>query len=358
MSSTTFTNVRVFDGTGLSEPTDVHIVDGLLATAAPAEADHVDGHGATLLPGLIDGHAHIDNQKQLQRMAAAGITTVLDMAAPDPDRVRALRDLPLLPQLRSALGPASAPGAFPTARGGFAAATAVTGPEDAQRAVTAHQRAGADYLKIIVEDPRVPPHAALDVPTIAALTKAAREVGLLSVAHASAYAAVEHAVEGGVDVLTHVPIDRPIDAPLAERIAAAGIPVVPTLIMMRGVAEAVGRMRRGAVAYDRAIASIEALHAAGVVIGAGTDANTGPLNAVSYGDSLLEELDLLVGAGLSPVEALAAATSVVAGVFRLADRGAVKIGLRADLVLVDGDPTSDITAVRNVRDVRIGGAAV
>ena len=353
----TIRTVRVFDGTSVGAPTEVHIAAGHVVETAPPGADAIDAGFAVLVPGLIDAHAHVDRREQLEAMAAAGITTVLDMGAADTARLDALRSLPGLPPVRSSLAPASAPGAFPTARMGYDPTSAVTGPGDAARFVDDRIAEGADHIKIIAEDPRIPPFAALEVATIRALALAAREHGLLSVAHATSYVAVEAAVEGGVDVLTHVPIDRPIDAALAARIADAGIRVVPTLIMMRGVAENVARLRPGAVSYDHARASVLALRAAGVRIGAGTDANAGPgsINAVPHGTSLHDELDLLVEAGMTPTEALNAATRAPAEMFGLSDRGAIRPGLRADLVLLDADPTEHITAARHVRRSWIAG---
>jgi imidazolonepropionase-like amidohydrolase len=91
---------------------------------------------------------------------------------------------------------------------------------------------------------------------------------------------------------------------------------------------------------------------------AGTDANDGPHGGflALHGASIHRELVLLTQAGLTPAEALAAATSVPAHHFGLADRGRVLPGLRADLVLVDGDPTADITATRAITDVWRRGA--
>ena len=82
-----------------------------------------------------------------------------------------------------------------------------------------------------------------------------------------------------------------------------------------------------------------------VPILAGTDA---PVPGTTYGASLHGELALLVRSGLSPVQALAAATSVPAQVFGLKDRGRIRSGMRADLVLVEGDPTRDIRATRKI----------
>jgi hypothetical protein len=87
----------------------------------------------------------------------------------------------------------------------------------------------------------------------------------------------------------------------------------------------------------------------------GTDA---PNPGTTHGASLHRELELLVKAGLTPTEALAAATSVPAKRFGLEDRGSIAVGKRADLVLVDGDPTKDITATRKIVGVWKTGVAV
>lgn len=77
----------------------------------------------------------------------------------------------------------------------------------------------------------------------------------------------------------------------------------------------------------------------------GTDA---PIPGTTYGASVHGEMTLLVRAGLTPFQALTAATSAPAVCFHLADRGRIRAGMRADMVLVDGDPTSDILATRNI----------
>lgn len=95
------------------------------------------------------------------------------------------------------------------------------------------------------------------------------------------------------------------------------------------------------------------MHAAGVPLLAGTDANNGPHGGflALHGASIHRELVLLTLAGLTPVQAIAAATSVPARHFGLSDRGRIASGLRADLVLVEGDPTTDITATRSITDI-------
>jgi hypothetical protein len=93
---------------------------------------------------------------------------------------------------------------------------------------------------------------------------------------------------------------------------------------------------------------------AGVRVLAGTDA---PNPGLVFGASLHKELVHLVRAGLSPAEALVAATSAPAEVFKLTDRGRLTVGARADLLLVDGDPLVDITATQRIRQTWVGGEA-
>jgi imidazolonepropionase-like amidohydrolase len=102
------------------------------------------------------------------------------------------------------------------------------------------------------------------------------------------------------------------------------------------------------------------MYRAGVPILAGTDANAaaGVPAAIRHGVSLHHELELLVEAGLSPLDALRGATSRPAHYFGLADRGLIEPGRRADLVLIDGNPLQDITATRSIRRIWCGGSEV
>lgn len=107
--------------------------------------------------------------------------------------------------------------------------------------------------------------------------------------------------------------------------------------------------------YANALETVRALKAAGVPILAGTDA---PNPGTWHGVSMHQELQLLLEAGLSPAEALAAATSVPAAKFRLADRGRIAVGQRADLLLVNGDALADIRATRDIAGIWKRGVAV
>jgi imidazolonepropionase-like amidohydrolase len=111
---------------------------------------------------------------------------------------------------------------------------------------------------------------------------------------------------------------------------------------------------RCAGSLDNAFAAVRQMRDAGVPILAGTDS---PAPGSGNGASLHQELELIVKAGLSPSEALAAATSVPARTFGLKDRGRIAPGLRADLLLVRGDPTRDITSTRDIVGVWKAGVS-
>lgn len=108
-------------------------------------------------------------------------------------------------------------------------------------------------------------------------------------------------------------------------------------------------------AIENALNSVRAFQAARVPILAGTDA---PNPSTAFGPSLHMELELLVSAGLTPSQALTAATAAPAAFLGLTDRGQVALGMRTDLVLVEGDPTQDITATRRIVAVWKNGFAI
>ncbi len=361
--TTVIVDVRVFDGHVVSDPTAVTLSGAsILGVESSAIGDPqlvVDGGGGVLLAGLIDAHVHLDGSEALQLNRRWGVTTVLDMAIHPPSLLRSLRDQPGLPDVRSAGMPASAPGGTQTTRMGFPPETALSGPHQAEAFVAARVAEGSDYLKIIVEDPRRMGLAALTQPTLDALVVAGRARGLRTVAHASSTAAERMALDAGVDVLTHAPVDADLPPELIQRAHTQHTALIPTLTMMETVVANVPQRPGGGTApdYTHCRATVADMYRRGVPVLAGTDANTAPGSPmqVPHGVSLHHELELLVDAGLTPVDAVRAATVLPARTFALDDRGRVAPGLRADLILIDGDPTIDITSTRALRAVWCAG---
>ncbi|MBB4930214.1 imidazolonepropionase-like amidohydrolase [Lipingzhangella halophila] len=198
-------------------------------------------------------------------------------------------------------------------------------------------------------DTRLP---ALEADVVSALVEAGHAAGLQAIAHVSSAAEAGLALDAGVDGLAHVYSDTGPDGhageELAARAAARGVFVVSTLVYIEALAGAGSGAAVRSDRVDNAAHAARTLHRAGVPLLAGTDATVG---APAHGESLHRELSLLSRAGLTPEETLAAATSIPADRFGLTDRGRIAPGLRADLVLVDGDPTRDIAATRSIADV-------
>lgn len=181
IAATAITIVRVFDGQRLREPATVVLEDGTISARTSADgalnADVVDGGGGTLLPGLIDTHVHVDKVSQLKASASWGVTTMLDMGNKDLANLAMLKNGQGLPTLKSAGNPASAPDSVFVRKMGFSVSTTVTGPEDAARFVAERVAEGSDYIKILVEDPKIPGTRALGAETVTALVAAAHEAG-------------------------------------------------------------------------------------------------------------------------------------------------------------------------------------
>ena len=145
---------------------------------------------------------------------------------------------------------------------------------------------------------------------------------------------------------------------------SGGTPDGPSLLQDAGVVKHVKpqfrslldvQARPSELRCDAAPQAIRQLVAAKVPVLAGTDA---PAPGLAYGASLHKELEHLVDAGLTPTAALAAATSAIARAFRMNDRGQIRTGMRADLLLVDGDPSKDVRATRNIVEIWKRGVRV
>ena len=246
----------------------------------------------------------------------------------------------------------------------------LTGPDEAAEWVKARKAEGSDWIKIIYEDGSAfgMEIASLDGETVAAVIAAAHAEGLAAVVHVSTLETALEAMAFGADGLVHVWRDEVVSEEDARRFAEADIFVVPTLSVMvsaddPAVAELVretddamlspiqrqtlaGRFAGGlAEGGEVAMENVRRLRAAGVRLVAGTDA---PNPGTGTGISMHGELRLLARAGMGSAEALAAATSVAADAFGVAERGRIAEGHLADLVLVRGDLEEDVSRSHDI----------
>jgi len=388
---TAIVNARVFDGQDVIGERNV-ILDGTqvlgVDVPVPAGAMVVDGTAATLLPGLIDSHVHTD-LAGLRDALTFGVTTELEMQGHwSPKARQQIATQDGIADLRTSGMGVRTKGGHPSEyitsgslvmRLVYPLMPSVNTPEQARRFVTKQVAAGADYIKVFIEDGSTigyPGLPMINQPTLLAAIDAAHEHGKLVVAHVTTADGTRRAIASGVGGLAHLFLDAPIPG-LIDAIAASGAFVVPTLVTLstafghdaadlaadprvyaRLSQEWLGSLRRSMNAYpqgdlDTAFTSVRALRDAGVDILAGSDVSEPlpMLGGLAHGASLHHELQLLAQAGLAPVEALRAATSVPARRFALSDRGRIAPGMRADLLLVDGDPTTTIGDTLSTRAI-------
>jgi imidazolonepropionase-like amidohydrolase len=374
-----FRNVDVFDGARVLRRTTVLVRDGMIRsvgsdTVIPPSAEIVDGEGKTLLPGLFDAHTHLGvthGEQFLRDALVFGVTTELEMGGSEArlalKQKMAAGGFVDNADLRTAGIVITVPQGHPTQMGGPAIPTLAPGA-DVQSFVDARITEGADYIKIIYEHafPTLTKQQLEDVVT------AAHRRNKLVLAHITTQRDARDAIAAGVDGLAHIFADSPPEADFAKFAAQHHVFVVPTLTVIEAVTGASDKswwqnaphvvshitpsMRStldmkvppgfGAkLKLKHAQAAVLALRRSGVPILAGTDA---PAPSLAHGLSLHRELELLVLSGLSPLEALASATSEPARAFGLHERGRIAGGRRADLLLVNGDPTVDIRATRDI----------
>jgi imidazolonepropionase-like amidohydrolase len=413
---TVLTGGMVFDGTsaGLGA---VALRDGAIEQVAygpvTVEAGEViDVSGRTVLPGLFDMHEHsrgdgapygyfsdasVTETNDKARLRS-GVTSILDVGSPArmifEHRAR-LRDGRVLGPNLFAAGPlVTAHGGHPCRNGspGGDYCVFIDDAADVATELPPLLAQEPDVIKVVIEagTPEQPlPRLSDDA--VHALGAAARADGLRMIAHVSTSADVELALDAGILLFAHIPGEDRIDRALADRLVREGAVIVPTL----AVYDSLARISTGTLedldasditddvplpvlaafedpallAYmtapetqalyagwrENALANFRTCLEAGVTMVAGTDAgNPGTF----HGRALRRELALYVENGMSPIDALAAATREPADVLGRSDLGRLEPGAIADLLIVDGDATSDIAALGSVHAVYRAGRAL
>jgi imidazolonepropionase-like amidohydrolase len=379
-------NARLIDGTGGApvERASVRIDGGRVVGVGDSSAgrppDALDLHGRTLIPGLIDAHAHLSSDvsrspgfgpapplhgelprprelgyfvlaRAARALLDAGVTTVRDVGSYDDEAI-VLREAVRLglvegPRILSCARIISA-----TAPGGAIFGTMyceADGADQMRKAVREQLRRGADYVKLMATGARSvlaedPEPAQMTAEEIHAIVDEAHRLGVRVAAHVEGLDGARLAVTEGVDTIEHgLSLHR--DPRLLAHMAERGIVLVPTLSTFHDLAERftdsfpAALVEQAKRQLDEAYQTLAAARSAGVLLAMGHDSGPPGDNAV--------ELVRMVEGGLSAGEGLVAATQGSARALGLTDVGTITPGAAADLVVVDGDPLADVRVLRD-----------
>ena len=368
----------LIDGTGAPAVPDATVVtaNGIIVAAGPssavrvpANAHRVDVHGKTIMPGLWNMHTHLHQIEWLPVYVAAGELSVRDMGNEVPFELALRRGV----QTGAAIGPTLylaglVDGGGPNA---FGAVTADT-PDEGRAVVRRYHDLGFPQIKM---------YDLLQPAVVGAITREAHRLGMTVTGHVPRALGLFATIDSGQDQIAHLAVRGVAGSDSVRRqvafVKAHGTAIDPTAswgdILLRSKDEPVDRYIPGVhdlppvleqrivtmgADVDTAVGNarrrnmlgiLRELYDAGVPLLPGTDEGV-------PGKSLYRELELYVQAGMSNMDALRAATSVSAHALRMDSvAGSIRAGLRADVIVLDGNPLDDITNIRRVRLVMKNG---
>lgn len=393
---TAFVGARLIDGTGRDPVPDAAVVvqGGRVVTVGPRTvvrlpqgATVVDLSGKTVIPGLINAHGHVGDTRgleaghysaenvlaQLGLYARYGITTVMSLGGDGEPSAR----------IRDAQHTASLDRARLYLAGSVVAAESA---EAARELVEENVALGADIIKIRVDD-NLGTSRKMTPEVYRAVIDQAHQRGKRVAAHVYYLADAKGLLRSGVDLIAHSVRDDDVDTDFFTLLKQRNVCYVPTLMrevstfvyesrpaffsdpffrreadtaVVRALADPRRQARvkadRAAQSYKRALQrakkNLKALLDAGVMIAMGTDTGP-PARFQGYFEHL--ELEQMVDAGLTPMQALVAATGDAAACLRLADLGTLERGKWADFLVLNADPLADIRNTRQLASVWIAG---
>lgn len=378
---------QVFDGENLHPGWVVRVKGDRIEAAGPASSVHtsdaksVDLPGLTLMPGLVEGHSHVllhayketswNDQvaheglalrvaratNHLRETLASGYTTIRDLGTEgagysDVELKQAVEE-GIIPGPRMLVSTRAIVATGSYAPKGFVlewhipqGAEEADGIDSLIRVVRDQIGRGADWIKLYGDyrwGPHAGSHPTFSLEEMKLAVETARSAGVPVAVHTSTPEGMRRATLAGAETIEHGNEGTP---EIFKLMAEHHVALCPTLTAGGGGVGNTGQASSGVAARHRA--SFKAALDAGVTVLSGSDVGTFPHGQSSW------ELDAMVQAGMSKIDALKSATSVAGRVLHM-DIGQVKPQMLADLIAVDGDPTDDLSALRRVKFVMKGG---
>ncbi len=352
----------LIDGTGADPLPDAALVieDGIIKAIGlnsqvdiPSNIKRIDVSGATILPGFFNAHVHqAYYEHYLKTWAQAGVTTVRDLGGNPQNNLFAFRDRvnqnPQYARLVAAGPLVTVPNGYPTVPFGGAYSFYVTSTEDARQKVNKLLDDGADLIKIALESGVIFGRtiAMLSPEEAAAIVEVAHQRGTVVSVHVSVSQDLNKALDAGVDDIAHMVVQNLPDN-LINRMIADDVYWVPTLELWYGTGY------HGTAAAN----NLRKFFKAGGKVALGTDyaGYTCPFDL----GMPIREIKWMIGAGMTPMQVIVAATKNAAHVCNLdAELGTLEVGKKADVLVVNGNPLEDIDALLNVRLVIHGGEII
>ncbi len=368
----------VFDvRSGSASQKDVLVEDGRFVSVKDQidkdKADKVvEAEGKALLPGLIDIHTHWTNMDGADRasiasdLLLAGVTTVTDFhTSPEAFQVkRAFHETIMSPHV------------FFTARMGVPyghglewgdsnMTASVYGKEDAEEATRKIMRYKPDAIKVFADGWRYGygvNQSSINANALEAIVGVANENGLPTFTHTVSVDGAKLAAKAGVSAIVHAVQDDVTDEDLIELLLDKEVFYAPTLVVYELRADKMAKITNPRTveimqkrqAFSRA--NLYRFNQEGIPVALGTDQG---IDSTYFGEADLRELELFVDFGMSPSEALIAATLHGAQALGVGnDRGAIEEGMRADFILVNGRPWESVSDIRKTDQVYVDGVAL
>lgn len=408
------TGVRLVDGTGATPIENAAIVmtGGRIVSAGrdieiPADARRIDHSGRTVIPGLISTHSHVGQvggtsmgaknytreviTAELAQFGRYGVTTVVALGNNGP-LFATLREEAHAGTLAGAdlfgvMQGIGVPNGAPPQESLKVAPNQLfrpDTPDEAREAIDRMAAANTDLVKLWLDNFGGLLPVKMKPEIYRAVIEQSHKHGLRVAAHVHDLDDALAIIDAGADIIAHGIRDKPVTPELIEKMKAKGVWYVPTLALDDATfiwadapewteadfvrkalspelaaqvddpawrAKVLKEPRTAAARRSLAmnLQNLKTLHDAGVKIGFGTDSGATPLRVPGVAEH--RELALMIEAGLPPAEAVTIATRNAAELMRLDDRGTIETGKRADLIVLDGDPSAEITFSKRIVEV-------